>query len=168
MRLRKKKLNRLNISQKKRESSSTKELILKFGNSGFYFLKENRLELCYLVFFRKLIKKLKFPQYCRLYGCFYKKIWFFLKKNFPITKKSKNSRMGKGKGKFSRWTIRVQKFHMFFEFQGYTTPQLIWVKNKINKKNNLHVAFLQTQNKPFILAAKHKYSSNICSLFKHN
>jgi ribosomal protein L16/L10AE len=38
---------------------------------------------------------------------FKKNIWVFLKPNFPISRKSKNSRMGKGVGAFSRWTIRL-------------------------------------------------------------
>ena len=49
---------------------------------------------------------------------FYKKnAWVFLKPNFPISRKSKNSRMGKGIGSFIRWSTRLYSNHTFLKFK---------------------------------------------------
>lgn len=40
-----------------------------------------------------------------------------LKANFPISKKSKNSRMGKGKGSFVRWLIKLNQGVSIIEFK---------------------------------------------------
>ena len=58
----KQKLNKGMIFQKKRYSLNVSKLKLRFGESGFYFFKENRIELIYLVYLRKLIKKIGFPK----------------------------------------------------------------------------------------------------------
>lgn len=41
-----------------------------------------------------------------------------IRKNYSYSKKSKNSRMGKGKGALTRYVIRVQKFKPFIHFSG--------------------------------------------------
>ena len=102
MKIKKQKLNKGMITQKKRFSVKSKKIKLHFGTVGFYFSKENRIELIYIKNMRKLIKRLGFPKKVSLVKYFKKKLFFFLKKNFPLSKKSKNSRMGKGKGKFLR------------------------------------------------------------------
>lgn len=159
MKLKKQKLNKGIISQKKRFNFKTLNLRLRIGNMGLYFSKENRIELIYIKYLRRLIKRLKFPKKVSLLKYFKKKLWFFLKKNFPLTKKSKNSRMGKGKGKFLRWIIRIPRNYMFFEFVGYELNSLIYVKNKINKKNFLFVNVLSpAKQQRIIIASKQKYS----------
>jgi hypothetical protein len=102
MKIKKQKLNKGMITQKKRYSINTKKIKLSFGTAGLYFAKENRIELIYIRNMRKLVKRLGFPKKVSLIKYFKKKLFFFLKKNFPLSKKSKNSRMGKGKGKFLR------------------------------------------------------------------
>lgn len=37
--------------------------------------------------------------------------------NTPLTKKSKNSRMGKGKGALYRWVIRLPRNYKLLEFK---------------------------------------------------
>jgi ribosomal protein L16/L10AE len=39
--------------------------------------------------------------------------------NTPITKKTKNSRMGKGKGMLLKWTCRIPNGFKLFEFKNY-------------------------------------------------
>lgn len=159
MKIKKQKLNKGMIFQKKRYSLNMSKLKLRFGESGFYFFKENRIELIYLVYLRKLIKKIGFPKSLKkLKNVFLTKVWFFLKKNFPITKKSKNSRMGKGKGKFLRWIIRVQKNFIFFEFKGYEFFLLKKIAKKINKKNLLFIKLYYNYQSQFINMGKHRHS----------
>ena len=60
------------------------------------FFRKNKYFL-YKRFFKKLTKKR------------FLKTYVFLKVNFKMFKKSKNSRMGKGKGSFFRWNIVLSK-----------------------------------------------------------
>lgn len=75
MKLKKQKLNKGSIFQKKRYFFFQKSIKLKFGDSGLFFAKENRLELIYLVFLRKLLKKIGFPKSLKkLKNIFLKKV----------------------------------------------------------------------------------------------
>ena len=86
--------------------------------------KSARFELIQYLFFKKLIKCfLKKP---RAYSVFSKKvIWIFWKPNYPLTKKSKNSRMGKGKGLFLRWTVRVPSHFILFFILLFTSSYML-------------------------------------------
>lgn len=119
------------VSFKKRNQSYNSTKLLKFGNLGFFFLKEIRFEYLYFFFFKKLIKLLNKNKYCTFNKFFY---WFFLKGNFPLTKKSKNSRMGKGKGMFLRWSIKLKPNFFFLEFLCFNTFFFI---NYFNKKKSI-------------------------------
>lgn len=84
---------------KKRYIKSTKLPILKFGQSGLAFKKNIRFEFVYFFFMRKFLKR-----FTKSKKRFFKfsKVWVFIRPNHVMTKKSKNSRMGKGKGTFIR------------------------------------------------------------------
>lgn len=91
-------------SQKKRQKKTIKnkkifkKTLYLFSRKGFFFE-------CYnFIFLKKIFKKI-FKKNNLFFNIFI--IWIFLKFNFPISKKSKNSRMGNGNGKFKRWTIKV-------------------------------------------------------------
>jgi hypothetical protein len=89
------------------------------GDAGFYYFHEFRFELIYLKLLRKWIKrgvrlvKKDSPK---------RQVWLNFHVNFPLVKKPKNARMGKGKGGFFRWAVRLAPTLMFMEFQGF--PQL--------------------------------------------
>ena len=92
--------NAINTCQKLRFFSPTRvEPILKNGNCGFFFLTNLRFEFVYLKLlrrrFRITLKRNKKTSISR-------KVWLNLKANYPISKKYKNARMGKGKGSFFR------------------------------------------------------------------
>lgn len=74
MKLKKQKLNKGIISQKKRFSFKTLTLRLRIGTMGLYFSKENRIELIYIKYLRRLIKRLKFPKKVSLLKYFKKKL----------------------------------------------------------------------------------------------
>ena len=61
-----------------------------------------------------------------------RKLWLNLRSNFPVSKKAKNSRMGKGKGVFLRWVVRVRPFSVFFSFFGFSFYILLKLKRRIN------------------------------------
>ena len=100
-------------SFKKRINSGYLKLNLKVGVFGFFFLKPFLFEFLYFIFIKKFLKffnKNKYSNFNKF------KYWSFLTGNFPISKKSKNSRMGKGKGSFLRWSIKLKQNFYFFEF----------------------------------------------------
>lgn len=98
--LKKNQNNKILKKFKKRKNLKKKDyLLLKFGNVGFFSFKDFRFEFIYLSLLKKILKTLKFLKLKRKK---FNKFWLFLNKNYPISTKSKNSRMGKGKGSFLR------------------------------------------------------------------
>ena len=71
-----------------------------------YFEKSGTFQSCYFFFFKILCKKLLHVKNIRFIK---RKLWVYLCFNYPISKKSKNSRMGKGAGAFFRWGMRCYK-----------------------------------------------------------
>ncbi len=118
------------VSQKNRTlvyKKFTKKLRL--GTSGFFFRKNIIFEWAYIRFLKPLLKKILKAKYSKKKQ---KKTWIQLKSNFPVSKKSKNSRMGKGKGSFFRWVVKIKKNTIFLEV--ITISNLI-LKNFIKKIN---------------------------------
>jgi hypothetical protein len=84
---------------------------------GVVIYKQMCFEGIYYIRLRKLLKNLlkkkkKLLRYKRI------RTWIFLKSNYPISKKSKNSRMGKGKGSFIRWVTKLNRGFILLEFFG--------------------------------------------------
>ena len=132
MKLKKKKLNKDKSKFKQRCILSPKKYKLLFGNHGLFFKKSCRLELIYFVLLRKILKKLR--HFVKDKTVYHKKIWFWLRKNYVISKKSKNARMGKGKGKFLRYAVQVPQNYMVLEFYGWHMSYLNIIKNKFSRK----------------------------------
>jgi ribosomal protein L16/L10AE len=87
---------------------------------------------------RKLLKKFKFKR--KIYVEHHRKFWFCLKKNYTLSKKSKNARMGKGKGKFLRWSLLVPRNAILLEFMGWQINVIKYICRKFNKKTFLNVS----------------------------
>lgn len=104
------------ISMKKRFIDYKNFKKLNFGNSGFYLIKSTRFEFSYFLILKIFLKNFLKSKYSLKNYFFF---WFFLFGNFPITKKSKNARMGKGKGIFLRWSIRLPLNYIFLEFKSF-------------------------------------------------
>jgi len=83
-----------------------------FGNIGFFFKKNYRFEYCFFSFLRKLLKFLLVIKYSFFS---YKQYWLFLGRSFKLFKKSKNSRMGSGRGLFFRYISSLSCFKIFLE-----------------------------------------------------
>ena len=85
---------------------------------------------------KKLLKKReKRIEYIR------EKIWFYVTPNFKIQQKSKNSRMGKGKGLIERHTVRIRRNICLFEFSGISIIVLKCLLFKLNKKLSVKLDF---------------------------
>ena len=117
-------------SQKKRGSYKIIPLKLNYGASGIFAKKQFRFELLYLVYLKKYFKSmLKYNNFRNLNK---KKIWIFLKPNYPLSKKGKNSRMGKGKGAFLRWAIKIYFNSSIFEFKNINSILVFKFLKKLN------------------------------------
>jgi ribosomal protein L16/L10AE len=63
--------------------------------------------------------------------------------NFALHKKSKNARMGKGKGMVERKVIRIRRGVMLFEFIGIPLNKLQLLVPKLNKKLDIKFALIK-------------------------
>jgi len=104
--------------------------------NSFFFIKKNELLFKFVLFLlkKKSKKNLKKKWF---------RFFFFLKKNYFLTKKNRNSRMGKGKSGKGFWIIRLKYINYIAQ---------IWYlhnkKKKILLKNNWNLFV----NSAFILS----------------
>jgi len=126
--------NQETTTLKKRYDIGYKTISLTFGEFSFTLLKSYNIEYIYIYNFKKKLKKFFFFKKSK-----YKRVWLFLHKNYPLTKKSKNARMGKGKGSIVRYCSRIFKNHNLFEFSGFNLNELVLLRKIFNKKVNIPV-----------------------------
>jgi len=126
---------------KKRWQTSILFPTLRWGNGGFFLEKQYTFELIYYAMLKRMLKK-KYIVKRTLRRT--RKVWFFLKKNTPLTKKSKNSRMGKGKGSVLRWAIRFKKNFIFAETQNINIYFLKMICLFVEKKLNMKINYIRT------------------------
>lgn len=103
--------------QKNRFFNNPKNIKINFGDAAIVNLKEGRLELIQINGVKKFLKKLIKKKNQKL-NFSRERIWYYGRPNFYIQRKSKNSRMGKGKGLPERKIIRIKKNFILFEFYG--------------------------------------------------
>lgn len=117
-------------------------LNLNKSTASFFFFTNIKLEYVYLKIIRKNIKYI-FKRSKKIFLS--RAVWLNLKSNYPVSKKSKNSRMGKGKGKFLRWAIRLSSMVPFIKFFGFNLALLKRLSLKIRHlfKIKLFLASLQ-------------------------
>lgn len=99
------------------------------------FLNKNaRFLAAYYWIFRKFIKNITIKK-----SLFNKdrRYWIFLRLNTPITKKTKNSRMGKGKGFIYNWLIRLPKGYKLIEFKNVNFSRIYFLAKKWSRRINL-------------------------------
>lgn len=143
------------VSFKKRKNSGFSQNKIKFGTSAISFNKTCLVEGIYLVFLKKKIKS------------FTKKnkkvrVWFFLEKNFPVSRKDKNSRMGKGKGSSVRVVFRVKKKKIVLEFKNVN---IIFLKKVIvffKKKTGISTSIFYIDQRSVFLG---KFDYSFYNLF---
>lgn len=126
------------VSFKRRNYKKTIKNRFIFGNSMITLLKNSRFEAVYYELFRKFIKNIIKKKHSFNLD---KNYWIFLKMNTPLTKKSKNSRMGKGKGSLYRWLIRLPQNYKLIEFKNVNYYRLNYLTKLWSKKINLPMSF---------------------------
>jgi len=135
----------LNLSSvmKSRKNSGIFEVKTNSSLNFVFFNKSSTVEMRYLVILKKMIKKLRYGLVRSLSK---KRSIFFLAigKNFCYTKKSKNARMGKGKGKISRPAIRTKKFKPFIYFKGVYFQSMIKLSFNLSARTNLSLGVHET------------------------
>jgi ribosomal protein L16/L10AE len=123
---------------------------LKYGNLGIYFNQSYRVENMHLF---DLKRKFKFFLTKSKKGL-NNQLWIFITRNYPISKKPKNSRMGKGKGKFVRLCTRVPKNFVFLEFLNINIILLKKIVHYFSLKNNFKISYLQKNTKSLFFKSK--------------
>lgn len=103
-----------------------------FGDFSIITCKSYNLEYIYMYNFKKSLKK-----YYNFKKNELKKVWLFLHKNYPLTKKSKNARMGKGKGTLNRYCSRILQNHSLLGFSGFNLKEVFLLKKIFKKKVNI-------------------------------
>lgn len=140
MGLRLKKLSSIEqVSFKGRNKIKNRRIKLVYGNSGFVICKNTQFEYAYFFLIKRFLKFLFKFKYSL--GTYFK-IWVILKNNFPVSKKSKNSRMGKGKGAFNRWVVNIYQGHTLMEFNNIDKLRLLKLLNYWNKLLKIKLIFI--------------------------
>ena len=145
--------------QKNRFFKKPNKIKLNFGEFGFFTSREGRIELIHLSILKKNMKNFVKKKKNNI-DVIREKIWYFCSPNFVLQKKSKNSRMGKGKGLIERQIIRIRRGVTLFEFKGVSKAKIIWLTNEINKKLKVKINFFFKKTDVFykVWSKKNKYS----------
>lgn len=100
---------------KKRTFKKNRLPLLRFGTLGLYCLYTFRFEYRYCLFLRKFFKRMLGRKKRKIRTYYRRRTWLFIRPNYTLTHKSKNARMGKGKGNFKRWCTIVYPGRIFIE-----------------------------------------------------
>ena len=127
---------------------------LMWGDFAISFCNSFNVEYIYLYNYKRSLKKYRQNSLKKKT----KKIWLFLHKNYPLTKKSKNARMGKGKGSLVRFCAKIKQNHNIFEFRGFSLKEIIYLKKILKRKVgfNTKIGFNFFQNKNYFLNNKNE------------
>jgi ribosomal protein L16/L10AE len=89
---------------KKRFEKKPRHPTLHFGDIGLFLTRQIRFEYGYMLYIRRFIKRIIKKRRKKIFKIRHrrKRVWFCIRPNYILSKKSKNSRMGKGKGGFKR------------------------------------------------------------------
>lgn len=124
---------------KKRNFKQNKLPTLRFGTIGLYCLYTFRFEYRYCLFFRKFFKKMIRRKKRKIRTYYRRRIWLYIRPNYTLTHKSKNARMGKGKGNFKRWCTIVYAGRIFIEHSNVSVRN--YVKYMMKMRNKMKLEF---------------------------
>lgn len=136
------------MRRKKNKQSQVNRLLLKsrrpqgFTHIRYYyegvylfFHKNYRIEFKYITMLKRFLKKLR-RRGLKQQKLLVYRLYVSLSQNYLLSKKSKNSRMGKGKGSFIREAIKVKKFRPFIYSNGYKPQTLVKLAKRFTEKTN--------------------------------
>jgi ribosomal protein L16/L10AE len=153
--------NKPQTSFKKRYKDSYQVSDLNSGYKNYhryylFFAKNTRIEFIYFFRFKKIFKKIIKKNKNNL--------WFFVNKNYPVSKKSKNSRMGKGKGLFNRMCGRFRAGFGFLYLQVINNVLIYITKIRLFFKQNFNIVLGFLKTNPTLLALSKQKSVKKYSL----
>ena len=90
-----------------------------------------------------------------------KVLWIYLPQKLLATKKSRNARMGKGRGKFLRKVYKVRRNHIFMQFSRFFFSNLIKAERRFNKRRYWLLAFRIKKTYAHVLSRKFNPISEI-------
>ena len=135
---------------------------LKFGSRGIYFLNEGQMEIKQIFMTRRIMRKIRKRRKKRKSKQKplkqRKNVWFFLFPNFILSKKSKNSRMGKGKGSIKRWVIRIKPGTVFLEFKNISFWKLFYIVSKLKNLLRMKLKIVSKNIKKTHICGKYNIS----------
>ena len=102
-----------------------------FSNYGLVFIGGGFLKLN---FFKRIIKI--FRKKTRKRG---KRVWLFFLINYSRSRKSRMSRMGKGKGKFKKYALFLKNYKIFCKFSGYSYFRVVKFINYLKYEFNYKI-----------------------------
>lgn len=150
--------------QKNRIKLKIKKPSLVFGNLGLVFWHQGLLEVKQLLLLKRFLKKRlkrrdKKKKRIKLWSKSKKGVWLYLVPNFIISKKSKNSRMGKGKGTFLKWLFKVKSGFVFLELNKTHPIKVLGVVNRISRIMRIRIRLVGGSyfEIPAITHSKNKY-----------
>lgn len=137
-------------SQKNRGCKSFNIIRFKFGDSALIAGQQCNFETRYFHFVKKFFKKISKKIMGYRYN-FRRKCWIPIFPNFPLTKKSKNSRMGKGKGFFVRWIVRLQAGNKILETKHVSSYRLVCLRCLLQKHLGIKILLFFSKPKSFVV-----------------
>lgn len=127
---------------KKRFFKQNKLPTLKYGTIGIYCLHTFRFEYRYCLFLRKFFKKMFSFRKRKIATLTRRNTWLFIRPNYVLTHKSKNARMGKGKGNFKRWCTIVYPGRIFIEHINISSFLYTQYLKKLKLKLKVQLKFI--------------------------
>lgn len=125
----------LSLSQKAStfaHSSSALDKV-KFGECGFYFCDWGTVSAKYIDTIRLTIaRKLKKSG----------RFWIRICPDTPVTARSAETRMGRGKGAINYYEAKVQPGQMFMEFSGVPQEMIHQIYRELTKKTNIQIKYI--------------------------
>lgn len=136
-------LNKIKLQNKIKRFKFRKQIKMAYNYN--YFLYKTNLKFFYKFFCRIYTRFLMYLE-LKIYKIFFLKIRKIIRKkklkafvniccNHNFSKKSKNSRMGKGKGKFCRFIYRTTSFKPIFTFFNVSSFRVLKLCKFLNKKS---------------------------------
>lgn len=106
---------------------------VKFGECGFYFCNWGTVSAKYIDTMRLTIaRKLKKSG----------RFWIRISPDTPVTARSAETRMGRGKGAVNYYEAKVQPGQMFMEFSGVPQEMIGEIFRELTKKTNIEMKYI--------------------------
>ena len=134
----------MKIKQNQKNRVNYKNNPLRIPDRGIilFSLSNRRFETIYFLFIKKWFRKqLRKKKLFNKLSCYYP-----LLTNYNLTKKKKNSRMGKGNGSFLRKCIMIKKRQPILLISGIPLQSILKFRNYFLKYLNFKIGFTHNYN----------------------